>query len=337
MGRWKWKRMLLWGSLVLALLLGSAYYVILSMPGHSYVGTLPPLSADELPVRDHLTQHVQALAGKIGERHIWRPAALDQAVRYIEATWHGQGYTVARQPFEVEGQTVYNLAVEFPGGSRRDEIVLVGAHYDTVPGSPGANDNATGTAAVLELARLLIGQQLPRTVRLVAFVNEEVPFFQHDTMGSWVYAHQSRARGERIVAMLSVETIGYYSDAMGSQHYPLPFGLFYPRTGNFIGFVGNIASRALVQRSLAAFREHTALPSEGVAAPGSMTGIGWSDHWAFWHEGYPALMVTDTALFRYAPYHTREDTPDQINYDRTARVVVGLAHVVTTLAGAAVP
>lgn len=329
--------MLLWGSLTLAILLGSAYYVCLYMPGHSHVGTLPPLSTDEATVRDHLTQHVQALAETIGERHIWRPAALDQAVRYIEATWHGQGYRVARQPFVVEGQTLYNLEVELPGSSRRDAIVLIGAHYDTVRGSPGANDNATGTAAGLELARLLVGQQLPCTVRFVAFVNEEAPFFQHDTMGSWLYARRARARGEQIVAMLSVETIGYYSDAVGSQHYPFPFGLFYPRTGNFIGFVGNIASRALVQRSLAAFRQHTAFPSEGVAAPGSMTGIGWSDHWAFWQEGYPALMVTDTALFRYAPYHTRADTPDQINYDRMARVVAGLARVVTALAGTTVP
>ena len=329
--------LLLWGSLTLAILLGSAYYVSLYMPGHSYVGTLSPLSADAMTVRNHLAQHVQALAGKIGERHLWRPAALDQAVRYIEATWHGQGYRVARQPFVVAGQTVYNLEVESPGSARRDEIVLVGAHYDTVPGSPGANDNATGTAAVLELARLLVGQQLPRTVRFVAFVNEEAPFFQHDTMGSWLYARRARARGEQIVAMFSIETIGYYADAAGSQHYPFPFGLFYPRIGNFIGFVGNIASRALVQRSLAAFRQHTAFPSEGVAAPGSMTGIGWSDHWAFWQEGYPALMVTDTALFRYTPYHTRNDTPEQINYDRMARVVTGLAYVVTTLAGATGP
>jgi len=329
--------MLLWGSLALAILLGSAYYVMLYMPGHSYVGTLPPLSADEVTVRDHLAQHVQALAEQIGERHLWRPAALEQAVHYIEATWHGQGYRVARQPFVVEGQTVYNLAVELPGGARRDAIVLIGAHYDTVRGSPGANDNATGVAAVLELARLLVGQQLPCTVRFAAFVNEEAPFFLHNTMGSWVYARRSRTRGEQIVAMFSVETIGYYSDAMGSQHYPFPFGLFYPRTGNFIGFVGNIASRALVQRSLGAFRQQTAFPSEGVAAPGWMTGIGWSDHWAFWQEGYPALMVTDTALFRYAPYHTRADTPEQIHYDRMARVVAGLARVVTVLAGGTRP
>jgi len=329
--------MLLWGSLVLALILGSAYYTMLYMPGHSYAGPLPPLSAPEVTLRDHLRQHVQTLAGTIGERHIWRPAALDQAVRYIEATWQAQGYKVARQSFAVDGQTVHNLEVELPGGARRDEIVLVGGHYDSVRGSPGANDNATGTAAVLEIARLLMGQQLARTVRFVAFVNEEAPFFQHDTMGSWIYARRARTRGEQIVAMVSVETIGYYSDAAGSQHYPFPFGLFYPRTGHFIGFVGNITSRALVHRSIAAFRQQTAFPSEGVAAPGWMTGIGWSDHWAFWQEGYPALMVTDTALFRYAPYHTHHDTPDQVNYDRLARVVAGLARVVTSVAHATVP
>src|SRR5215510_4634776 len=328
--------MLLWGTLGLAVILGlgSAYYIIFSMPGRSYAGAFQPLRADEMTLRDRLRQHVRMLAGDIGERQLWRPAALERAARYIEAIWQAQGYQVARQSVVAEGKTVYNLETEFSGGSRRDEIVVVGGHYDAVLGSPGANDNATGTAAVLELARLLAGQQLTRTVRFVAFVNEEVPFFQTDAMGSWVYARRSRARGEQIVAMLSIETIGFYSDVMGSQHYPLPFGLFYPHTGNFIGFVGNIASRALVRRSLAAFRQHTPFPSEGVAAPGWLTGIGWSDHWAFWQEGYPGVMVTDTALFRYAPYHTREDTPDQINYERMARVVAGLARVVTTLADA---
>jgi peptidase M28-like protein len=328
--------MLLWGSLGLVILLGlgSAYYVMCSMPGHSYAGALQPLRADEMILRDRLQQHVHMLAGDIGERQIWRPAALARATQYIEATWQAQGYHVMRQSVMPEVKTVYNLETEISGGLRRDEIVVVGGHYDTVLGSPGANDNATGTAAVLELARLLAAQRLARTVRFVAFVNEEVPFFQTDTMGSWVYTRRSRARGEQIVAMLSIETIGFYTDVVGSQHYPFPFGLFYPRTGNFIGFVGNIASRALVRRSLAAFRQHTPFPSEGVAAPGWMTGIGWSDHWAFWQEGYPGVMVTDTALFRYAPYHTREDTPDRVNYDHMARVVAGLARVVTTLADA---
>jgi hypothetical protein len=326
--------MLLWGGLGLVVILGlgSAYYVMFSMPGHSYAGAFQALRADEIALRDRLRQHVRLLAEDVGERQLWRPAALERAARYIEATWQAQGYQVARQAVVAEGKTVYNLEIEFSGSPRRDEIVVVGGHYDSVLGSPGANDNATGTAAVLELARLLAWQQLARTVRFVAFVNEEAPFFQTDAMGSWVYARRSHARGEQIVATLSIETIGFYSDVAGSQHYPFPFGLFYPRTGNFIGFVGNIASRALVRRSLAAFRQHTPFPSEGVAAPGWMTGIGWSDHWAFWQEGYPGVMVTDTALFRYAPYHTREDTPDQVNYDRMARVVAGLAQVVTTLA-----
>jgi Zn-dependent M28 family amino/carboxypeptidase len=328
--------MLLWGGLGLAIILGigSAYYVMCSMPGRSYAGAFQPLRADEITLRDSLRQHVYILAGDIGERQLWRPAALERATQYIEATWQAQGYHVTRQSVMPEVKTVYNLETEISGGLRRDDIVVVGGHYDTVLGSPGANDNATGTAAVLELARLLAAQRLARTVRFVAFVNEEVPFFQTGTMGSWVYARRSRARGEQIVAMLSIETIGFYSDVVGSQHYPFPFGLFYPRTGNFIGFVGNIASRALVRRSLAAFRQHAPFPSEGVAAPGWMTGIGWSDHWAFWQEGYPGVMVTDTALFRYAPYHTREDTPDRVNYDHMARVVAGLARVVTTLADA---
>src|SRR5262249_47816760 len=228
----------------------------------------------------------------------------------------------------------YNLETEFSGGPRRDEIVVVGGHYDSVFGSPGANDNATGTAAVLELTRLLAGQQLARTVRFVAFVNEEAPVFQTDAMGSWVYARRSRARGEQVVAMLSIETIGFYSDVAGSQHYPFPFGLFYPHTGNFIGFVGNIVSRELVRRSIAAFRQHSPFPSEGVAAPGWMTGIGWSAHLAVWQEAYACGRATCTDLFRDVPFQTGEDLLKQVNYDHMARVVAGLARVVPTVADA---
>ena len=151
-------------------------------------------------------------------------------------------------------------------------------------------------------------------------------------MGSRHYARRSRERGEKIVAMFSIETIGYYSDVEGSQDYPFLFKLFYPNTANFIGFVGNTSSRDLVHRSISLFRKHTAFPSEGVAAPGWIRGIGWSDQWSFWREGYPAIMVTDTALFRYGPYHTKEDTPEKVDYARTARVVVGLARVVSNLA-----
>ncbi|MDX1777024.1 MAG: M28 family peptidase, partial [Desulfobulbales bacterium] len=141
-----------------------------------------------------------------------------------------------------------------------------------------------------------------------------------------------RKNRENIVGMLSLETMGYYSEAPGSQNYPFPFSFFYPGTANFIGFVGNIRSRHLVKLSLAAFRRSTMFPSEGTAAPGWVTGIGWSDHWSFWREGYRAIMVTDTALFRYDQYHTRQDTPEKISYEPLARVTGGLAEVIVELA-----
>jgi Zn-dependent M28 family amino/carboxypeptidase len=308
---------------------------MIRMPGHSYTGPLPPLTAEEDEVRQRLATQVWTLAGEIGERNFWRHQALEAAAQYIEKVLRNVGYEVTEQAFEVESRTVKNLEAVLPGTSLPDHSIVVGGHYDSVLGSPGANDNATGVAAVLEIARLLARRRLARTVRFVAFVNEEPPFFQTSHMGSWVYANQARRRAERVVAMLSLETIGYYTDTEGSQHYPFPFGVFYPRVGNFIGFVGNIASRWLVHRSIASFRKHTAFPSEGTAAPGWLTGIGWSDHWAFWRQGYTAIMVTDTAPFRYAPYHTRADTPDQVDYERTARVVVGLARVITDLASPA--
>jgi len=208
----------------------------------------------------------------------------------------------------------------------------VGAHYDSVSGSPGANDNGSGVAALMEVARLFAQKRFARTVRFVAFVNEEPPFFQTHQMGSWVYAMQCREKKEKIKAMLSLETIGYYSDQMKSQYYPFPFSLFYPNKGNFIGFVGNLSSRNLVRRCVESFRKHTQFPSEGAAAPGWITGIGWSDHWAFWKEGYPAVMITDTALFRYRHYHSITDTPDKIVYDRTAQVVAGISRMVAELA-----
>ncbi len=303
------------------------------MPGNSYSGRLPPLAETELLLRDRLREHVAVLAGDIGERNLWHYRELRNAAQHIEDRLTEAGYTPERQDFQSRGKTVWNIAAEHTGSSLPQEIIVIGAHYDSVMGSPGANDNGSGVAAVLELARLLKDAQLARTLRFVTFVNEEPPFYHTREMGSRVYAARSRERGENIVAMFSLETIGYYSDEPGSQHYPLPFSYFYPDTGNFIGFVGNLGSRRLVRRALASFREHADFPSEGLAAPGWITGVGWSDHWSFWESGYPALMITDTALFRYAHYHSRSDTPDKIDYPRTARVVNGIARVIIDLAG----
>ena len=319
-----------WGVVLLVILAGSRFMT--GMPGSSWSGPLPPLTGKEQLIHDNLKRHVAELAGRIGERNVWRPEGLAAAAGYIRKTLEDAGYTVSAQPFTSRGLTVNNLEAVLPGHSTADEIIVVGAHYDSVAGTPGANDNASGVAALLELARMLAGTALPRTVRFVAFANEEAPFFYGDEMGSNLYAARARAQGEHIEAMLSLETIGYYTDQPDSQRYPFPFNLFYPDTGNFIGFVGNFSSWRLVRRAIGAFRASTAFPSEGVAAPSGMEGVHWSDHWSFWQAGYPAIMVTDTALFRYPHYHSAADTPEKLDYTGLARVTGGLAEVVVALA-----
>jgi Zn-dependent M28 family amino/carboxypeptidase len=319
-------------AVLLVFILSGIVYMI-SMPGDSWSGPLPALSDAEQRSADRLRAHVEVLAGQIGERNVELPGALAAAAGYIRDTLAAEGYKVAAQHFTSLGHEVENLEVELAGSRLPDEIIVVGAHYDSVTGSPGANDNGTGVAALLEIARLLAGQDLPRTVRLVAFVNEEPPFFYGEEMGSRVYANRSRERGEQIRGMLALETIGYYTAEPGSQRYPFPFRFFYPDTGNFIGFVGNLGSRGLVRQAVAAFRASTAFPSEAVAAPGWMGGVHWSDHWSFWKAGYPAIMVTDTAPFRYPYYHSRADTPDRLDYTGLARVTHGLLAVIRDLAG----
>jgi Zn-dependent M28 family amino/carboxypeptidase len=257
---------------------------------------------------------------------------LQQAAEYIRTRFRDLGLAVSEEQYLVDGKSVINLVSEIRGSVRPDEIIVIGAHYDSPPGSPGANDNASGVAAVLELARILQETRPARTVRFVAFVNEEPPWFQTERMGSLVHARQARKRGENIVAMLALETIGYYSDQPGNQKYPPPFNLFFPDTGNFIGFVGDLGSRSLLRRSIRTFRATTRFPSEGLAAPGWIQGIGWSDHWSFWQAGYQGIMVTDTAPFRYPHYHEPEDTPDKLDYNRMARVVGGIGRISTELA-----
>jgi len=303
------------------------------MPGKSWSEPVPSLSTEEQLIHDNLRRHVEMLAEQIGERNVWQPEALVAAALYIRNTLEDLDYQVRIQSFESEGQTVQNIEVELPGTTVPQEIAVVGAHYDSVPDGPGANDNASGIAALLEIARLLSGKTHARTLRLVAFVNEEQPFSSGEQMGSRVYAERSRQRSEQIKAMISLETIGFYTDQHASQHYPFPFNYFYPDTGNFIGFVGNLSSLNLVRQSLGAFRASTAFPSEGVAAPGWIRGVGWSDHASFWQAGYPAIMITDTAFFRYQHYHKETDTPDKLDYQSLARVTRGLVDVAAELAG----
>jgi hypothetical protein len=332
------RRIVIWtAAIVLALpilfALGAWLYVV-HMPGETGRGTLPALTPAQTELRQRLERHVRELAGRIGERNSVHYGALEQAAAYIERELASLGYTVVSQRWtSADGQEFRNLEVTLPGREKPAEVVVVGAHYDSNRGTPGADDNASGVAAILELARLLRDQGHARTIRFVAFTNEELPFFGTADQGARRYVAALKQRGDDVRSMLSVETIGYYSTGPKTQLYPKPLNWFYPDTGNFIGFVGNLSSRPLVHEAIAAFRRHTPFPSHGAAAPESIPGVGWSDHEAFWAAGFQAVMITDTAPFRNPYYHTRGDTPDRIDYERMTRVVDGLAAVVTRLAG----
>jgi len=318
-------------GIILGIVIGWGWFAMIHMPGESYSGILPPLTQQQVALRDALQRDVEKLAVDIGERNYSYYQKLEASADFLEASFATSGYKVQRQEYKIGKMPFYNIEVEILGRDRPEEIVVIGAHYDSVVGSPGANDNGTGAAAVLALARAFAGKQTSRSLRFVEFVNEEPPFFQTPQMGSVVYANRSRDRNEKIVAMLSLETIGYYSDTPGSQLYPAPLNTIYPLTGNFIGFVGNTASGELVQDVVGSFRRHAKFPAEGAALPEYLTGVGWSDQWAFWQIGYPGVMVTDTAVFRYPYYHTQNDTPDKIDFDRTAQVVDGLEKVIANL------
>lgn len=323
------RRMTIYLVLVVGLIMLFIYMI--RMPGDSYKAALPPLDEAGQALARQLESHVRALCGHPAGRNYIEKRGLALARNYIAGQFESSGYQVEFQVYQIDGEDYANIEVTRLGEVYPDEIIVVGAHYDAIVGAPGANDNGSGVAALLELADRFKNTELPRTIRFVAFVNEEPPHFMTRTMGSDFYARHAANRQENIVAMYSLETIGYFRDDAGSQHYPLPFSFFYPSQGNFIAFVGNLRSRGLVTRSIRAFREHATFPSEGIAAPAFIPGINWSDHWSFWKQGYPAVMVTDTALYRYPHYHSPQDTPDKVDFDKMVYVVQGLEKMLEDL------
>ena len=312
---------------------GALHYMT-GVPGRSHRGPLPALTDEEMALAASLKLHIASIAAR--EHNITHYDELEKVAPHIEATLASFGYAVGRQEFSADGRLVRNIdaAIEPPAEKPDPEVIVVGAHYDSAPGTPGANDNGSGAAAVIELARLLrdLDRKSGKRIRFVLFVNEEPPYFMTEAMGSLRYARALAERRERVVAMYSLETIGFYSSEPGSQHYPAPFGLIYPDRGDFIAFVGMLGSRPLLQETLRSFRAHTAFPSIGGVAPGFIPGIAWSDHWSFAEHGFQAVMVTDTALFRYPHYHLPSDTPDKVDSEQLARVVKGIERVVRDLA-----
>jgi hypothetical protein len=313
-------------------LAGALVWYSIVFPRQPFRGPLPPLSAEEADLSRRLRDHVTAIASQPHNLDLY--ADLEAAAKHIEATLTGLGYAPLRQEYAERGKQVRNIEVVIePAEPKGDvETCVVGAHYDSVGFSPGANDNGTGVAATLELARLLRDlKPSEKRLRLVFWVNEEHPFGKTARMGSYLHAEALKMRGERVAGAISLETIGYFSDEPGSQRFPSPFDLIYENRGNFVAFVGLPGSRSFVHQALGAFRRHTAFPSIGGVAPDFIPGIGSSDHWSYSQMGYPSLMVTDTAPFRNPQYHKTTDLPDTVDYESLARVTKGIEHMLREL------
>jgi hypothetical protein len=315
-------------GLLLLVVTGGALYLT-SVPGASYIGTFSGYTEIERATAARIKTHVTAIASR--PHNIEHYDDLEAAARYIENELEKMGYIPKPQVFEADGKNVRNIEVIIePRSGDQLGSVVVGAHYDSYRDAPGANDNGSGTAALLEIARIFKANAQPDArIRLVFFVNEEPPYFQDKGMGSAEYAKMLANVNERLIGMISLETIGYYK---GPQNYPFPLGLLYPSTGNFVAFVGMIESRAFVRATVKAFRERTMFPSDGGVAPGFIPGIDWSDHWSFARYGYPALMVTDTAYFRDPHYHQITDLPANVDSEKVARVAHGMAEVIWQMA-----
>jgi len=317
---------------VLKALLYPVFWRYVSMPGKSFKGRPGSFTSDENSLQAGLEAHIRSLSETIGIRHHNLGETLSTSAAYIVSAFEKLGFTPRLERFEFQGIPMHNVEVIIPGRNRASEWVVVGAHYDTVPTTPGADDNASGVAGMLELARRLKDTKPDRTICLVAYANEEHNGGKWENMGSYAHARGLKEKGVNVIGMISLEMLGYFDEAEGSQKYPFPFNLFYPTRGNFIGFVANTMSADFVRQCLATFRKTARVPSEAVAAPERFRDIARSDHWAFWQHGYPAFMVTDTSNFRNPHVHLMTDTIDTLNMAAMTQVMVGIEAVVTDLA-----
>ncbi len=271
---------------------------------------------------DNLYRHVEYLSVKIGDRNLWKEGSLNETAHYIESTFEAYGYAVRRQTYSCYGKNVSNLVAEKAGADK--EVVIVGAHYDTVAGTPGADDNASAVAGLLELTRLLRESESKKTLAFVAFANEEPPCFGSYNMGSMVYAKHLKEQNVPVELMVSLEMIGFFRSEP-IQNYPLPgMSLFYPKSGDYIAIVGNFHSSKYVSIFKKGIKRHSSISPKSLKAPEFFGGINLSDNYSFWRQGYRAIMITDTSFFRNKNYHQETDTIDTLNFDSMAEVVKGL-------------
>lgn len=315
------------------ILLVIVVFFILKLTTFGWQGLIksPQVLPRERDLIGRLRKHVVKLSYDIGDRSAFKYDKLTQACDYISEQFKESGLEVEFQEYPIYEKRVKNIIAKKIGKTKPKEIIIVGAHYDTCF-NPGANDNASGLAALLELAKLIAPREYSRTIKFIAFVNEEPPFFKTGEMGSLIYARAAWENHEDIKIAVILETIGYYSDKLFSQRYPTFLGPFYPNRANFIAIVGNFSARQWVREIAQFFRQHSSFPIRSAAVFECIPGVDFSDHWSFWQVGYPAVMITDTAFYRYSHYHSNSDTFEKINYDSLAAVVEGLEGVLAGLA-----
>lgn len=314
------------GTLLLIIILLAAFliYSVLKIRLTPSI-TIPRPEPTNIGDIQQLYKHVEHLSITIGSRSVYEHDKIEASKQYIVSCLRDFGYVPTIQKYIYDGKEYSNIIVPITGARYPDETVIVGAHYDTVFGTPGADDNASAVAVLLEMCRILKSFSPARTLQLIFFVNEEPPLFRSKHMGSYVFAHKAKAQNENITSMISLEMVGYYDDTKGRQTFPLPLmNLIYSSTPNFIAVVGNLSSRSIVAKIRKSLRESSRIPIETLSTVSFVPGVDFSDHRSFWEMGYPAVMITDTAFYRNPNYHTERDTIDTLDFSKMAELLKGL-------------
>lgn len=322
----KARRLALFGVAVAAALAGKRLWDMRAVAALPMSSPMPAVS----PAAQRLEADVRALSMDIGPRNYLFPESLKKAEAHVKAGFAKAGYAVAEQEYRVRPPGVAesaarNFTVVVPAARPDAPVLVVGAHYDSAPETRGADDNASGTAAVLELARRFQGRAGGAVeLRFAAFSTEEPPFFGTRQMGSAFHAAALKKEGRAVKGMLSLEMLGYYSDVKGSQRYPWPLSLFYPDTADFVGLVSDLSSRAFLREFRSGFKTPKGTKHVASSLPSWIGEITLSDHKCYWDEGFRAILVTDTSFLRYPHYHLMSDTAEKLDYERMADVVDGL-------------
>ncbi len=326
------KKMIFFIFLIIILLAAFLLYSVLKIRFTPSVSATKPASTQSQDVH-RLYKHVEHLSVHIGSRSVYEYDKITATKYYIVSCLEDFGFVPELQSYNYDGKEYSNIIVSIKGARFPDEVVIIGAHYDSVYGTPGADDNASAVAVLLEMCRVLKSFSPARTLKLIFFVIEEPPVFRSKYMGSYVYAMEAKAKNENIKSMISLEMLGFFTEKKGGQTFPLPLmNLLYPSTPNFIAIVGDLSSRNLVNKVKNSLNKASSIPVETLSTFSFIPGVDFSDHHSFWEMGYQAVMITDTAFYRNPNYHTARDSIDTLDFDKMPNLLKGLIQTAKDLA-----